>query len=169
MISLIIRMYLGSGIGGTFYLRLSRKYFYGSGGDYMSLSFHLACLSRMLGNLNFIITCKCYFTSTLDSTLYVDWLLFYLFSIPVLAGAITIILIDSNFGTSYFDTLGGGGDPVMFQQMFNVFSMMSYMYRTKKLGITNILFGDGISNAFYHCFRPYSLGISYVYSRYGSY
>src|SRR5690625_5682692 len=36
---------------------------------------------------------------------------------PVLAGAVTMVLLDTRFGTSFFDGAGGGG-PVMFQHIF---------------------------------------------------
>nr|WEV86867.1 cytochrome c oxidase subunit 1 [Diplorchis sp.] len=134
MVSLIISMYLGAGIGWTFYPPLSSKYFSSSGSDYMLISLHLAGLSSMLGALNFIITCNGYFYSICFSEngfFYFDWIFrmpifvwgyyftsFLLFlSLPILAGAITMLLFDRNFGTSYFDPLGGG-DPIMFQHMF---------------------------------------------------
>nr|YP_010954514.1 cytochrome c oxidase subunit I [Sphyranura euryceae]WMV02077.1 cytochrome c oxidase subunit 1 [Sphyranura euryceae] len=134
MVCLLISMYLGAGVGWTFYPPLSSSYFSGSGTDYMLISLHLAGLSSMLGALNFIITCNHYFYSICNSSqtiLYIDWFLrtpifvwayyftsFLLFlSIPVLAGAITMLLFDRNFGTSYFNPIGGG-DPIMFQHMF---------------------------------------------------
>ncbi|VEL36039.1 unnamed protein product [Protopolystoma xenopodis] len=52
-----ISMYLGSGVGWTFYPSLSRKYVYGMGVYYMLISLHLANMSRILGALKFIITC----------------------------------------------------------------------------------------------------------------
>nr|YP_010536417.1 cytochrome c oxidase subunit I [Hexostoma thynni]UYC28895.1 cytochrome c oxidase subunit I [Hexostoma thynni] len=133
MVSLILSMYIGAGLGWTFYPPLSSKYFSGSGADYLLISLHLAGLSSMLGALNFIITCHYFFYSIdLSGTgLSMDWVLrtpilvwaYYFtsillfFSIPVLAGAITMLLFDRNFGTSYFDPTGGG-DPIMFQHMF---------------------------------------------------
>nr|AYE40119.1 cytochrome c oxidase subunit 1 [Eudiplozoon sp. DZ-2018] len=132
LVSLLISMYIGAGLGWTFYPPLSSKYFSGSGSDYLLLSLHLAGLSSMLGALNFIITCHYYFYSVNpNGEVIYDWVLsspiivwsYYFtavllfFSIPVLAGAITMLLFDRNFGTSYFDPTGGG-DPIMFQHMF---------------------------------------------------
>ena len=36
---------------------------------------------------------------------------------PVLAGVVTMMLMDINFGTSFFNA-AGGGDPVLFQHVF---------------------------------------------------
>nr|YP_010155316.1 cytochrome c oxidase subunit I [Heterobothrium okamotoi]QQX28230.1 cytochrome c oxidase subunit I [Heterobothrium okamotoi] len=133
VVSLLISMYIGAGLGWTFYPPLSSKYFSNNGADYLLISLHLAGLSSMLGALNFIVTCHYYFyTINLSGGGFnFDWLsrvpilvwayyftsVLLFFSIPVLAGAITMLLFDRNFGTAYFDPTGGG-DPIMFQHMF---------------------------------------------------
>nr|AKS29657.1 cytochrome c oxidase subunit 1 [Spirometra erinaceieuropaei]AKS29660.1 cytochrome c oxidase subunit 1 [Spirometra erinaceieuropaei]AOG20989.1 cytochrome c oxidase subunit 1 [Spirometra erinaceieuropaei] len=117
-------MCLGAGIGGTFYPPPPPSLFSDSRGvNLLSFSLHLAGLPSLLGPINFI--CTLYsplvdnFVSRssilLGSYLFTSILL--LLTIPVLAAAITMLLFDRNFGSAFFDPLGGG-DPVLFQHMF---------------------------------------------------
>nr|QYC97733.1 cytochrome c oxidase subunit 1 [Diplostomoidea sp. MSB para 30071] len=118
-----ISLFIGSGVGWTFYPPLSSIPYTGVGVDYLMFSLHLAGLSSILGSLNFITTIFSSIFSQLSSRIsIIIWA--YLFtsillisSLPVLAAAITMLLFDRNFGSSFFDPMGGG-DPVLFQHMF---------------------------------------------------
>lgn len=91
--------------------------------DYLMFSLHLAGLSSLLGSINFIASIREMFDGYLVFRLsVVVWSYFFtsillVFSLPVLAAGITMILCDRNFGSSFFDPVGGG-DPVLFQHMF---------------------------------------------------
>nr|AYH51369.2 cytochrome c oxidase subunit I [Cardiocephaloides medioconiger] len=118
-----ISLFIGSGVGWTFYPPLSSFPYTGVGVDYLMFALHLAGLSSVLGSLNFITTIFSsvfFFISTRVSIiiwayLFTSFLL--LSSLPVLAAAITMLLFDRNFSSSFFDPTGGG-DPVLFQHMF---------------------------------------------------
>nr|BBB89366.1 cytochrome c oxidase subunit 1 [Dibothriocephalus dendriticus] len=121
---LILSMCFGAGIGWTFYPPLSSSLFSDSKGvDFLMFSLHLAGLSSVLGSINFICTLYTAFVDNfisrssilLWSYLFTSILL--LLTIPVLAAAITMLLFDRNFGSAFFDPLGGG-DPILFQHMF---------------------------------------------------
>nr|YP_010286168.1 cytochrome c oxidase subunit I [Mosgovoyia sp. SQ20]UKS08006.1 cytochrome c oxidase subunit I [Mosgovoyia sp. SQ20] len=124
LVFLIISMCLGAGVGWTFYPPLSSSLFISSMGvDFLMFSLHLAGVSSLLGAINFICTLYNVFSiSTSTRMCIVLWSYFFtsillLTTLPVLAAAITMLLFDRNFGSAFFDPLGGG-DPVLFQHMF---------------------------------------------------
>lgn len=124
MIFLIISMWLGAGVGWTFYPPLSSSLFISRKGvDFLMFSLHLAGVSRIFSSINFICTLYTIFCSKLYSRgsivlwSYLFTSLLLLFSLPVLAAAITMLLFDRKFRSAFFDPLGGG-DPVLFQHMF---------------------------------------------------
>nr|YP_009938512.1 cytochrome c oxidase subunit I [Prosthogonimus cuneatus]QNU39796.1 cytochrome c oxidase subunit I [Prosthogonimus cuneatus] len=120
-----VSMFLGAGVGWTFYPPLSSFDYSGRGVDFLMFSLHLAGVSSLLGSLNFISTIcgvmsygkhVCFRLSIVVwSYLFTSILL--VLSLPVLASGITMLLFDRNFGSSFFDPLGGG-DPVLFQHLF---------------------------------------------------
>nr|UFQ89261.1 cytochrome c oxidase subunit I [Scyphophyllidium guariticus] len=124
VIFLLISMCLGAGIGWTFYPPLSSSLFASSKGvDFLMFSLHLAGVSSIFSSINFICTLYSVFSSSLVArTSIILWSYLFtsillLVTLPVLAAAITMLLFDRNFGSAFFDPLGGG-DPVLFQHMF---------------------------------------------------
>lgn len=109
--------------GWTFYAPLSSTYGPKST-DYFIFAIHMMGISSILGAINIIVTIlnlRAPGMTLMRMPLFVwTWLItaFLLIgAMPVLAGAVTMILMDRNFGTSFFHA-AGGGDPVMFQHIF---------------------------------------------------
>lgn len=123
----IILKPFGLGIEGaqtawTFYPPLSIQQM-NPGVDLMLLGLHLTGISATMGAINFITTI---FTERGDD---VDWAnldLFswtvlvqsgqILFAFPLLGSAIIMLLLDRNFGTTFFTVVGG--DPLLWQHLF---------------------------------------------------
>ncbi len=85
---------------------------------------HLMGISSIMGAINIIATVlnmRAPGVDLLKMPVFVwTWLItaFLLIAVmPVLAGAVTMLLTDKFFGTSFFNS-AGGGDPVMFQHIF---------------------------------------------------
>ena len=113
----------GPNFGWTFYAPLSTTYAPPST-TFFILSLHIAGISSILGAINIIATIlnlRAPGMRLMDMPLFCwTWLItaFLLIAVmPVLAGAVTMMLMDINFGTSFFNA-AGGGDPVLFQHLF---------------------------------------------------
>ncbi|QGG79173.1 cytochrome c oxidase subunit I [Litorivicinus lipolyticus] len=113
----------GANYGWTFYAPLSTTYAPPSV-TFFIFAMHLMGVSSIMGSINIIATIfnmRAPGMTLMKMPMFVwSWLITsYLLVavIPVLAGVITMMLMDINFGTSFFDA-AGGGDPVLFQHVF---------------------------------------------------
>ena len=92
--------------------------------DFFIFSVHLMGISSIMGAINVIATIlnlRAPGMTLMKMPIFVwTWLItaFLLIAVmPVLAGVITMMLMDRNFGTSFFHA-AGGGDPVLYQHIF---------------------------------------------------
>ena len=113
----------GPNFGWTFYAPLSTTYAPESV-NFFIFAIHIMGASSIMGSINIIATVmnmRAPGMTYMKMPLFVwTWVItaFLLVAVmPVLAGAVTMMLMDINFGTSFFDA-AGGGDPVLFQHVF---------------------------------------------------
>ncbi len=109
--------------GWTFYAPLSTTYAPPTV-NFFIFGVHIIGASSIMGSINIIATVlnmRAPGMTMMKLPLFVwTWLItaFLLVAVmPVLAGTVTMMLMDINFGTSFFDA-AGGGDPVLFQHVF---------------------------------------------------
>ena len=109
--------------GWTFYAPLSTTYAPPSV-TFFIFSVHIMGASSIMGAINVVVTImnmRAPGVTLMKMPLFVwSWLItaYLLIAVmPVLAGAVTMMLMDINFGTSFFNA-AGGGDPVLFQHVF---------------------------------------------------
>jgi cytochrome c oxidase subunit I len=111
--------------GWTMYAPLSDNAFISNNGaDAWILMVHLTGLSSILGAINFIATIhnmRAPGMSWRRMPLFVWAILTFSYllviALPSIAAAATMLLCDRHFGTSFFET-AGGGDPLLWQHLF---------------------------------------------------
>ena len=91
--------------------------------DVMLLGLHLSGLATIIGAINFIVTV---FSERSEEVSWADLDIFSwtmlttsglaLFAFPVLGSAVLMLLLDRNFGTTFFTVDGGG--PILWQHLF---------------------------------------------------
>ncbi|MDN3516197.1 cytochrome c oxidase subunit I [Aquisalimonas lutea] len=91
---------------------------------FLIFAVHILGISSIMGSINIVATIlnmRAPGMTLMKMPMFVwTWLItgFLIIAVmPVLAGAVTMLLTDQYFGTSFFNT-AGGGDPVMFQHVF---------------------------------------------------
>jgi cytochrome c oxidase subunit 1 len=95
----------------------------GAGVDLMLLGLHLSGISVTMGAINFIVTI---FTERAEKVSWANLDIFswtvltqsglVLFAFPLLGSAILMLLLDRNFGTTFFAV--GNGGPILWQHLF---------------------------------------------------
>ena len=159
----------------------------GMGMDLVIFAIHILGMSSIMGSINIVTTIlnmRAPGMTLMKMPLFVwTWLItaYLLIAVmPVLAGAVTMTLTDRHFDTHFFNP-AGGGDPVLFQHIFLVLwsSRSIYYYHSCvwcnfsgyscffKKTIVWICF-YGLCYCINCYFILFSLGSSYVYSRYAS-
>jgi cytochrome c oxidase subunit I len=111
--------------GWTSYAPLSDEAYSPSNGiDAWILLIHLTGLSSLVGAINFIATIHNMRAKGMSwgrMPLFVWTILIYSYllvlALPSIAAAVTMLLTDRKFGTSFFET-AGGGDPMLWQHLF---------------------------------------------------
>ena len=124
-IMLVAPFFFGSGAaasGWTLYPPLSLQM--GPAMDFSIFAVHVMGASSIMGAINIVVTIlnmRAPGLTLMKMPMFCwTWLItaYLLIAVmPVLAGAVTMLLTDRHFGTSFFQS-AGGGDPILFQHIF---------------------------------------------------